>query len=143
MDGEMPGTSGDLGAVIEAHLRRASLVPVISDFLFADAGRIISQLSRLNAVHDVFLIMVDVRFAYDLPDVHAGWIEIFDVETGKTRVLSRRELRQLVVRIEEWQEQIRTLARDADLDIVRVGLDRWEMETALVNFVAERRLRKV
>jgi len=25
---------------------------------------------------------------------------------------------------------------------VRVGLDRWEMETALVNFVAERRLRK-
>jgi uncharacterized protein (DUF58 family) len=143
MDGEMPGTSGDLGAVIEAHLRRASLVPVISDFLFADAGRIISQLSRLNAVHDVFLIMVDVRFAYDLPDVHAGWIEIFDVETGKTRVLSRRELRQLVVRIEEWQGEIRTLARDADLDIVRVGLDRWEMETALVNFVAERRLRKV
>ena len=143
MDAEMPGTTGDLGAVIEAHLRRASLVPVISDFLFADAGRIISQLSRLNAVHDVFLIMVDVRFAYDLPDVHAGWIDIFDVETGKTRVLSRRELRQLVVRIEEWQENIRTLARDADLDIVRVGLDRWEMETALVNFVAERRLRKV
>ncbi len=30
-----------------------------------------------------------------------------------------------------------------DLDIVRVGLDRWEMETALVSFVAERRLRKV
>jgi uncharacterized protein (DUF58 family) len=143
MDAEMPGPPGDLGAVVEAHLRRASLVPVISDFLFADAGRIISQLSRLNAVHDVFLIMVDVRFAYDLPDVHAGWIEIFDVETGKTRVLSRRELRQLVVRIEEWQENIRTLARDADLDLVRVGLDRWEMETALVNFVAERRLRKV
>jgi hypothetical protein len=35
------------------------------------------------------------------------------------------------------------LARDADLDIVRVGLDRWEMETTLVEFVAERRLRKV
>jgi hypothetical protein len=86
--------------------------------------------------------MVDVRFAYDLPDVRAGWIEIFDVETGRTRILSRRELRQLVVRIEEWQEKIETLARDADLDIVRVGLDRWEMETALVNLVAERRLRK-
>jgi hypothetical protein len=25
---------------------------------------------------------------------------------------------------------------------VRVGLDRWEMETALVEFTAERRLRK-
>ena len=134
---------GDFGATIAAHLRRTSLVPVISDFLFADAGRVISELSLLNAMHDVFLIMVDVRFAYALPDVRAGWIEIFDVETGRTRILSRRELRQLVVRIEEWQEHIQRLARDADLDIVRVGLDRWEMETALVNFVAERRLRKV
>ena len=34
------------------------------------------------------------------------------------------------------------LARDTDLDIVRVGLDRWEMETTLVEFARERRLRK-
>ena len=140
---DMSGTPGDFGATIAAHLRRTSLVPVISDFLFADAGRVISELALLNALHDVFLIMVDVRFAYDLPDVRAGWIEIFDVETGTTQILSRRELRALVVRIEEWQEEIQRLACDADLDIVRVGLDRWEMETALVNFVAERRLRKV
>jgi len=140
---ETSGTPGDFGTAIEAQLRRTSLVPVISDFLFANPGRIISELSRLNAVHDVFLIMVDVRFAYELPDVRAGWIEIFDVEAGTTRIVSRRELRQLVVRIEEWQEHIRGLARDADLDIVCVGLDRWEMETALLNFVIERRLRKV
>ena len=140
---EVSRTPGDFGATIAAHLRRPSLVPVISDFLFADAGRVLSELERLNALHDVFLIMVDVRFAYDLPDVRAGWIEIFDVEAGTTRIVSRRELRQLVVRIEEWQEHIERLARDAGLDIVRVGLDRWDMETALVNFVAERRLRKV
>jgi len=94
-------------------------------------------------VHDVFLIMVDVRFAYRLPDVSSGWIEVFDVETGRTRILSRRELGKLADRIEEWQEEIQRLARDADLDIVRVGLDRWEMETVLVEFVAERRLRKI
>jgi uncharacterized protein (DUF58 family) len=140
---EVTGPPGDFGATIAAHLRRTSLVPVISDFLFADAGSVISELSRLNALHDMFLIMVDVRFAYELPDVRAGWIEIFDVEAGTTRILSRRELRQLAVRIEEWQGHIQRLARDADLDIVRVGHDRWEMETALVNFVAERRLRKV
>jgi uncharacterized protein (DUF58 family) len=140
---ETSTTAGDLGTTIATHLRRTSLVPVISDFLFADAGRVISELSLLNAFHDVFLIMVDVRFAYDLPDVRAGWIEIFDVETGDTRILSRRELRQLVSRIEEWQEHIQRLARDADVDVVRVGLDRWEMETTLVNFVAERRLRKL
>src|SRR4029450_12257038 len=138
---ETSATAGDFGTTIATHLRRTSLVPVISDFLFADAERVISELSLLYAFHDVFFIMVDVRFAYDLPDLRAGWIEIFDVETGDTRILSRRELRQLAVRIEEWQEHIQRLARDADLDIVRVGLDRWEMETALVNFVAERRLR--
>ena len=138
-----PGSHADFTATIAAHLRRTSLVPIISDFLFADASRILGELSLLNAVHDVFLIMVDVRFAYQLPDVSAGWIEIFDVETGRTRILSRRELQTLAARIEEWQEEIQRLARDADLDIVRVGLDRWEMETVLVNFVAERRLRKI
>ncbi len=102
-----------------------------------------SELSLLNALHDVFLIMIDVRFAYDVPDVRAGWIEIFDIEAGTTRIVSARELRRVAVRIEEWQDRIQRLARDADLDIVRVGLDRWEMEAALVSFVAERRLRKV
>jgi len=135
--------AGDFGTTIATHLRRTALVPVISDFLFADAERVISELSRLNAFHDVFLILVDVRFAYDLPDIRAGWIEIFDVETGDTRILSRRELQHLMSRIGEWQEHIQRLARDAGLDAVRVGLDRWEMETTLVNFVAERRLRKL
>ena len=136
------GAQGDFMAGIAGYLRRTSLVPVISDFLFADAGRIISELSLLNNVHDVFLIMADTRFAYQLPDVSAGWIEVLDVESGRTQVLSRRELRRRTARIGEWQEEIERLARDADLDIVRVGLDRWEMETVLVNFVAERRLRK-
>jgi uncharacterized protein (DUF58 family) len=133
----------DFTATIAAHLRRTSLVPVISDFLFPDVDRVIAELSLVNAVHDVFLVMADVRFAYRLPDVSAGWVEIFDVESGRTQLLSRRELRGLVSRIEEWQEEIERLARDADLDIVRVGLDRWEMETVLINFVAERRLRKM
>ena len=140
---DLAAPQGDFTATIAAHLRKTSLVPVISDFLFADAQHVIEELSLLNAVHDVFLIMVDVRFAYQLPDVSAGWIEIFDVETGRTRILSRRELGKLAARIEEWQKEIQRLARNSDLDIVRVGLDRWEMETVLVEFVAERRLRKM
>ena len=139
---ESANPRGDVTATIAAHLRRTSLVPVISDFLFADVARAISELSVLNAVHDVFLIMADARFAYQVPDVSAGWIEVFDVETGRTRVLSQREMRKLAARVEEWQQDVQRLARDADLDIVRVGLDRWEMETVLVNLVAERRLRK-
>jgi methionyl-tRNA synthetase len=42
----------DITATIEGHLRKTSLVPVISDFLFADAPRVIRELSLLNAVHD-------------------------------------------------------------------------------------------
>jgi len=138
-----PDRVQDIVAAIESQVRKASLVPVISDFLFADAEVLIRQLSHLNAVHDIFLLMADVRFAYDVPAVSDGWVEVFDIESGRTRVLSRRELRRLSARIAEWQDQIERVARDADLDIVRVGLDRWEMETALVKFTAERRLRKM
>lgn len=140
---ERPAVLSDVTATIASHLRKTSLVPVISDFLFADAARVIKELSLLNAAHDVFLMMVDARFAYELPAVSAGWLEAFDIETGRKRVISRKELTRLGGRVEEWQDEIMRLARDADLDIVRVGLDRWEMETTLVEFVAERRLRKV
>jgi uncharacterized protein (DUF58 family) len=138
-----PGAGRDIIAAIEGQLRKASMVPIISDFLFPDAPRVIGELALLNAVHDVFLVMADARFAYELPPVSDGWIEAYDVESGRTRVLSRRELRRLAARVGEWQDQIERTARDADLDVVRVGLDRWEMETALVKFTAERRLRKI
>jgi uncharacterized protein (DUF58 family) len=133
----------DIIMAIESQVRKASLVPVVSDFLFPDAKRMIGELSHLNAVHDVILLMADVRFAYELPAMSDGWVEVFDVESARTRVLSRRELRRLAARVVEWQDEIERLARDADLDIVRVGLDRWEMETTLAGFVAERRLRKL
>jgi uncharacterized protein (DUF58 family) len=133
----------DVTRTLEGHLRRTSLVPVISDFLFADAPRVIRELSRLNAVHDVFLVMADARFAYALPRVSAGWIEAYDVESGRTQVFSRRELRQLAARVEAWQEDVARLAREAGLDLVRIGLDRWQMETTLAEFAAERRLRKL
>ncbi len=134
---------GDVARTITSHLRKTSLVPVISDFLFVNAPAVIKELSILNATHDIFLMMVDGRFAYRLPAVSAGWIQIFDVETGRTRTIARKEFERLADRVDEWQQEIIRLARDADLDIVRVGLDRWEMETVLAEFVAERRLRKI
>jgi uncharacterized protein (DUF58 family) len=135
--------SADVTVTIARHLRKTSLVPVISDFLFTDAPRVIKELALLNAQHDVFLVMADARFAYELPTASAGWIEVFDVETGGARVVSRREASRLAARIGEWQEEIGRLASDADLDMVRVGLDRWEMETALVELLSSRRLRKI
>lgn len=140
---EAPGGPRNVTLAIEGQLRKASVVPVISDFLFPKAERFVRELSLLNAVHDVFLVMADVRFAYELPRFSDGWVEVFDVESGGTRVLSHREMRRLAGRVDAWQEEIGRIARDAGLDIVRVGLDRWKMETALVEFAAERRLRKI
>src|SRR3954464_12435901 len=122
----------DVTATIEGHLRKTSMVPVISDFLLPDVERVINELSRINGMHDVILMMADVRFAYQLPSASAGWIETFDVETGDTRVVSRREFARMGERIEEWQKHVEDVARDNDLDLVRVGLDRWEMETTLI-----------
>jgi uncharacterized protein (DUF58 family) len=132
----------DVVTAIEAHLRRSALVPVVSDFLFADATRVVDELALVDAVHDVFLLMADVRFAYELPRVSDGWIEAYDVETGRTGIFSAREMARLGRRAAEWQDRVERHARDAGIDVVRVGLDRWEMETALVEFTAERRLRK-
>ena len=132
----------DVTATIEGHLRKTSMVPVISDFLLPDVERVIKELSLINGMHDVFLMMADVRFAYRLPSASAGWIETFDVETGGTRIVSRREFARMAERIEEWQTHVAAIARDNDLDLVTVGLDRWEMETTLIEFARERRLRK-
>jgi uncharacterized protein (DUF58 family) len=137
------GAGHDIIVAIQSQVRKASLVPVVSDFLFPDAKRVIAELAHLNAIHDVFLLMADVRFAYEMPRLSDGWVEVFDVESGRSRVLSRGELRRLGTRIVEWQDEIERLARGAGLDLVRVGLDRWEMETTLVEFTAERRLRKM
>ncbi len=93
------GSARDLSTAIESQLRTTALVPVISDFLFVDAPTIIQQLSRLNAVHDVFLIVVDVGFAYGLPVRSAGWVETVDVETGRVEVLSRRDFNRLAARM--------------------------------------------
>jgi uncharacterized protein (DUF58 family) len=128
---------------VAGHLRGPSMIAVISDFLLVDASQVIEELARLNTIHDVFLMMVDTRFAFELPGTSAGWVEVCDVETGDVRWISRDELAQLPARIEEWQSRIRELAREAGLDIVRTGLDRWEMEDTLLNLVTQRRLRKV
>jgi hypothetical protein len=66
----------------------AALVPVVSDFLFADAD-VCRQLSHLNAVHDIFLLMADVP-SYEVPQVSDGWVEVFDIESGRRGAVATR-----------------------------------------------------
>ena len=132
-----------LSMTLAGFMRKTSLVPVISDFLFDNPGEILNELAELNSTHDVFVVLIDSAFAFELPPVSAGWIEAFDVETGRARVMSRRSMRALAERTREWQTQVAKLAKDRDLDVLRIGVDELETAVALGEFIAERRLRKV
>ena len=127
---------------IAGFMRRTSLVPVISDFLFDRPQDVLKELSHLNSTHDVFLVLIDGAFAFDLPPISAGWVEAFDVETGQTRVMSRSALGQLKKKVHDWQAGVERMAKSLDLDVLRLGLDQIESAITLSEFVVERRLRK-
>jgi len=134
--------ASDLGASIAGFMRKTSLVAVISDFLFNDVETLIRELAHLNAVHDVFLVIADASFAFELPGVSAGWVEAFDVESGRSRVMSRRELRAMAGRVGHWQDQVAALAKNVDLDALKLAWDLRKFDVALLEWVAERRLRR-
>jgi uncharacterized protein (DUF58 family) len=127
---------------IGGHLRRTTLLPIISDFLFEDADELIRELADLASVHDVFMVMIDSAFAFELPDVSAGWISAFDIETGDERMMSRRELRGLAERVRAWQDNVEHQAHERGLDVLRLSVDEQQSLPALLEFVMVRRLRK-
>jgi len=135
--------AGSLSTTLGSFLRRTTMVPFISDFLFDEPDAVLRELSLLSSMHDVFVVLVDAAFAFEVPALSAGWIDTVDAETGRTVTMSRSELRSLAGRIRGWQDRVARLAADADLDVVRTGTDAVATDLALAGFVAERRLRKV
>jgi uncharacterized protein (DUF58 family) len=135
--------SGSLSMSLAGFMRKTSMVPVISDFLFDNPGEVLKELGQLNSFHDVFIVLIDSAFAFDLPPVSAGWIEAFDVETGEARVMSRGSLRALSARTRAWQDDVARQAKEAGMDVLRIGVDEQQTAIAMTEFIAERRLRKV
>jgi uncharacterized protein (DUF58 family) len=135
--------TGSLSTTIASFMRKTALVPFVSDFLVDNPRSVLDELSLLSTTHDVFIVLVDAAFAFELPPVSAGWIEAFDVETGRSRLMSRGALARMADRVRRWQDNVAALAKDLDLDVVRVGIDHPASDLALAEFVAERRLRKV
>jgi uncharacterized protein (DUF58 family) len=133
---------GSLSATLTGFSRKTAMMPVVSDFLFDEAPAFLRDLSQVNNIHDVFIMMVDASFAFELPKVSAGWVEVYDVETGNTRMMSRRELSRQSERVRAWQDEVERLAKDQNLDVVRLSLDQVKFDVALVEWVAERRLRR-
>ncbi|HEX7139549.1 MAG TPA: DUF58 domain-containing protein [Vicinamibacterales bacterium] len=135
--------TGSLSMSLAGFMRKTSMVPVISDFLFDNPGEVLKELGQLNSFHDVFIVLIDSAFAFDLPPVSAGWIEAFDVETGEARVMSRGSLRALSARTRAWQDDVTRQAKEAGMDVLRIGVDEQQTAIAMTEFIAERRLRKV
>ena len=135
--------ANSLSTTIASFMRRTALIPFVSDFLFADPATVIKELALLNSSHDVFVVLIDAAFAFELPATSAGWVDAFDVETGRSRILSRGTMARLADRVRAWQDDVVAAAKDADVDLVRIGIDHTTSDLALADFVAERRLRKV
>ncbi len=138
-----PVAGTTVAAALSSSLRSASLVPVVSDFLFDDAPAFIRELAYVNVTHDVFLVVVDSAFAFVDRGVSAGWVTVRDVEHGDAQVVSRKAFRALAQQARAWQDDVVAAARASDLDVVVLSPDQAEGEIALAEFVAERRLRKV
>ena len=136
-------SSGTLSSTIGSFMRRTALIPFVSDFLIADPPSVLRELALLNSTHDAFVVLIDAAFAFELPETSAGWIDAFDVETGQSRVMSRAAMARMAGRVRTWQDGVERAARDADLDVVRIGIDPAKTDLALSEFVSERRLRKV
>ena len=133
---------GAQDASFAGQLRKTSLVPVVSDFLLEDPHPLLSELADLNAFHDVFLVMIDSAFAFELPSLSAGWIEGYDVETGQSRIMSAAELKALSRQVKAWQDRVARAAEELGLDVLRLCVDGARFHDTLVEFLIERRLRK-
>ena len=132
-----------LSMSLAGFMRKTSMVPVISDFLFDRPDEVLAELGQLNSVHDVFIVLIDSAFAFELPPVSAGWIETFDVETGQARVMSRGSMRALSKKTQAWQDSVAKQAKNRGMDVLRIGVDDRLTAIAMSEFIAERRLRKV
>ena len=140
--GDTRSTDERTGTPLAGLLRRTALVPVVSDFLFDRTDTMLDELAELNHAHDVFLVMVESAFAFDLPPSSAGWIEGYDVETGRTRMISAVELERLGERIQAWQDTVARTAHEAGLQVLRIGSDEQHFYDQLVEFFHGRRRRK-
>ena len=140
--GRAEQTPSGTEAMFAGMLRKTSMVPVVSDFLFEDYKQLLDELLELKATHDVFVFLIDSRQAFDLPSISAGWVEGCDVETGQSRLISSDDIQQMGARVETWQEMVKVAAAERGLEVLRLGADPERFHHRVVEFLAERRLRK-
>ncbi len=122
------GRSSSLSAVVEhqlRHLKRRSLVLVVSDFLGSDPEEWREPLARLGRRHDVICVRVSDPFESRLP--HSGLLLFEDVETGRTIEIdtaSRAVCARWESEAHARREALLRAARRARVDLLEVATDR-------------------
>ena len=131
-----------LAEILAGELRRTSLIVVASDFLFPDVLATLKELAELKQPHDLFLVMAESAFAYEIPPVSAGWVGCVDCETGDRVHLSHAQMRELPDLIRRHQDDVADFAEREDLEVLRVLPDAEHFQSAIIDFFVERRLRR-
>lgn len=132
----------NLAGKIMGSLKRTSIIPAVSDFLFSDVEGFIEALATIKTRHDVFVVMVDCSFLFDLPEVSDGWISCSDLESGRTTLLSKREFISMVRRVTDHQDKTLNMAHERGIEVVRVNRDRVKFFNDLIEFFFVRKTKK-
>lgn len=123
-------------------LRRPAMIPVVSDFLFEGASDFINEISNLKSRHDLFLIVTEASFLFELPETSDGWVECLDIESGKTMLLSKKEFMNMSGRAIDHQEAIIQRARQAGVEVLKAGRDKNKFYNDFTEFFFNRRTRR-
>jgi len=122
------GSGSSLSAVLEhqmRHLKRRSLVLVVSDFMGTEGDDWEDELARLARRHDVIAVRVFDPLEEELPT--AGWIELHEIESARTVEVDARSAKAREV----WaaaagarREALLASLRKAGVDLVEVATNR-------------------
>jgi uncharacterized protein (DUF58 family) len=121
------GRGSSLAAVLEhqlRHLKRRSLVLVVSDFLGLDSDSWEDPLARLARRHDVICVRVFDPLEEELPV--RGWIELREIEGGRRIDV---DARSAAVRT-AWTEAARARRAHLVANLRKARVDLVEVSTA-------------
>jgi len=119
------GRGSSLASVLEhqmRHLKRRSLVLLVSDFLGVEADGWEDQLARLARRHDVIAVRVTDPLEEALPE--AGWVELEEIESGRRVEIDARSPRVRAAWAEDAARRrtaLRASLRRSGVDLVEIS----------------------
>ena len=83
----------------------------------------LSELALLSRSHDVFVVLVDAAFAFELPPSRPDGSRPSTSRRAAPAWSRDAALARMGDRVRRWQDEVAAMAKDADLDVIRLGTD--------------------